>query len=106
MFPRNALALLTAFLTASACQGDDLRAEFVATCSASQEGFTDELCECAYDGLHEEFSDEQMTRISGLFTGNVPEAMENLAATGSASDVSILERFDLVEGTLEGCFAG
>ena len=106
MSTRSFLAGLGVFLTVSACQGDDLKTEFVATCTASQEAFTDELCQCVYDGLHEQFSEEQMTRISGLFTGNVPEAKENLAATGSASDLGILERFDVVEATVEGCFAG
>lgn len=92
------------FSFTAACKADEQKMSFVSKCTGSQEPFTEELCSCIYDNVKDDFSEEQVARISGLFRGNVPEAMSELRKSGNDSDMDIHERFNSVEGAAESCF--
>ncbi|WP_132466394.1 hypothetical protein [Rhodovulum marinum] len=103
---RKSLSILILLSTVTACRGENPGSDFIDACVGSQGEFTEEVCGCIYERLHEDFSPEQMTRISGLFKGDVSDASENLEETGRASDMDILERMNLIEETVGACFEG
>lgn len=96
--------VVVAFSLVASCKDDEQKTSFVSNCAGSQEPFTDEICSCIYDSVKDDFSEDQVSRISGLFHGNVPEAMSDLGESGNDSDIDILERMDSVEGAAEYCF--
>lgn len=95
--------VLPIVVSLSGCQESDAKNSFVSDCNESLGGGKDALCACVYDNLKDNFSDTQMTRISGLFRGSILESMENLKASGSKSDLDILDRINDVEKVTEGC---
>lgn len=102
-YARPMFGLIAAALV-SACQ-DERKTQFVSACNETLGADAPKVCACIYDRLQPEFSERQMTRISGLFGGDVPAAKQALRSTGIESDIDILDRINVVEGATEGCFA-
>jgi hypothetical protein len=98
------LCVLPIVLTLSACQGDSAETAFVENCDTVLGQDRPKLCSCIYAELKEKFEPAQMTRISGLFEGNINDAEELLRESGSESDLDILARINTVEEATQVCF--
>lgn len=96
---------VTSVIALSACQADDLEKTFVARCTESfGEKVSAPPCLCIFKGLDGEFSDDQLLRISDLFTMNIPDGQKMLQKSGSQSDLQISERIHDIEVVTETCF--
>lgn len=86
----------------SACADTQASSSFEA-CESALGAKRASFCSCVYDALKDDFSDTQMTRIGGLFQSNINQASKDLKASGSQSDLDILNRINTVEGATETC---
>lgn len=98
------LAPILLVLTTGVSRANEQEAAFVAICLEGEESaFDPKSCPCIYKALSPDFAPEQLTRIAGLFVGNLSEAIFALEASADPQDKDILARIDLVERRVKGC---
>ncbi len=88
----------------SACQEDEAKTAFKSQCAQSVGADKAKICGCIYDGLEEDFTPEQLTRISRLFSMSIPQSVAVLNKSKNEAYLDIARRVNEVETVTEACF--